>query len=538
MTIHIAIVDDMRNLAEERRNHIRRGDLWEEDVETRVFTSADELIDAVDRQGEFFEVVISDLFMPTKEEGGVKVKNWLARKKSTCARFGCVQLRWMSMNTDVDHRTVFEHCNAENKHWCDYLYFLNNNPNWDFWDRGFLPRVREALERVRQYRRATQGFVCESEAMSAVVALAQQYAQSDATVVITGETGTGKELIARMLHGFSSRSEEPFVPINCGTLGNTADSALFGHRKGSFTGADQARQGLFQSGHGGTVFLDETGELDLDVQKKLLRVLDDRVVVPVGADPGEGTTVDVRLVCATHCDLERMVAEGTFREDLWSRIKVALLRLPPLRERIADIRPLARSFVAYFASRSQSATVSLSNEVEEAFLSYEWPRNVRELRNTIEAAVACVGGSGQLRLDHLPPNWKERQFAGTTKEPARHVPEPTKEYAGRKSPTRQTPDNMTDLEHTIFDALVQASWNYSVAERQILEMRKGTLLKQVGRTQTLKKIWADEVRRVILKNHYNIAQSATDLGFKDRQGLHGYLKRHEEFSDLLSEFPH
>ena len=216
----------------------------------------------------------------------------------------------------------------------------------------------------------------------------ERIAKSEATVLVTGETGTGKELIARHIHAISER-RGPFVAVNCGAFSESLiDAELFGHETGAFTGASQARAGWFEAANGGTLFLDEIGDLPLALQVKLLRVLQERQVVRLGSR--RGIPLDVRLVAATNIDLARAVEAQHFRADLYYRLSVACVRLPPLRERPADILPLARHFISVYRTRLNLRDVTLSEEVQSAFLSYGWPGNIRELENAIHfALIVC-----------------------------------------------------------------------------------------------------------------------------------------------------
>jgi sigma-54 dependent transcriptional regulator len=216
----------------------------------------------------------------------------------------------------------------------------------------------------------------------------ERIARSDATVLVMGETGTGKELIARHIHHISGR-RGPFVPVNCGAFSESLiDAELFGHESGAFTGASQARSGWFEAANGGTLFLDEIGDLPMALQVKLLRVLQERQVVRLGSR--KAIPLDVRLVAATNIDLARAVEVQHFRADLYYRLSVASVRLPPLRERPADIVPLARHFVNVYRTRLSLDEVTLSEAAQSALLNYGWPGNIRELENVIHfALIVC-----------------------------------------------------------------------------------------------------------------------------------------------------
>jgi len=228
-----------------------------------------------------------------------------------------------------------------------------------------------------------------SPLMQRVIEQAKRVAKTNATVLITGESGTGKELVARMLHRESLRVRGPFVPVNCaGLTESIIESELFGHVKGAFTGAIRAKPGKFEVADGGTIFLDEIGEIPLNIQVKLLRVLQEREVERVGGE--EPVRIDVRLICATHRDLESMVREGRFREDLYYRIKVIVLRLPALRERPEEIQDLAEHFIAQSNERNRRSVKHLTPAALQRLESYAWPGNVRELENVIEQAVVLA----------------------------------------------------------------------------------------------------------------------------------------------------
>ncbi|MCR4414141.1 MAG: sigma-54 dependent transcriptional regulator [Thermoguttaceae bacterium] len=245
--------------------------------------------------------------------------------------------------------------------------------------------------------RLPPGFVCHSAAMRHVVETAAVVAQSNAPVLILGPSGSGKEMIAQLIHLWSPRAGGPLVAANCAGLPESLiESELFGHTKGAFTGAGQARQGVFRAAHGGTLFLDEIGEMPLPIQPKLLRALESGEITPVGSDTP--VTVDARLVAATNRDLAEAVAQGRFREDLYYRINVVELAVPPLCERIDDVLPLAQRFASEFAG----SPVRISPQAVECLLAYPWPGNVRELRNAIQRA--CLLCRGDVILpEHLPP---------------------------------------------------------------------------------------------------------------------------------------
>jgi two-component system response regulator HydG len=271
-------------------------------------------------------------------------------------------------------------------------------------ERGLKHRaLREEVKRLRKAVDETQRFdeiLGTSAAILKMCELVARVADTETTVLVTGESGTGKELVAKALHAKSGRKEGPFVAINCAAMPEPLlESELFGHTKGAFTGAVKARPGLFREADGGTILLDEIGELPAPIQAKLLRVLQEGEVRPVGED--QSVKVDVRIIAATHRDLMQMAVEGKFREDLFYRLKVVHLRIPPLRERPEDIPPLARHFLAEFSRRFGAGPFKLTPSLLEQLNAYSWPGNIRELENAIESLVALSQG-GEVDLTLLP----------------------------------------------------------------------------------------------------------------------------------------
>ena len=253
-------------------------------------------------------------------------------------------------------------------------------------DRSRLVRENFVLKRQLAERSGDEGIVGQSEAIQKVRAMVRRLAPLPSTVLLQGESGTGKEVVARALHELSPRASRPFVPVNCGAISpELIESELFGHAKGAFTGAADARNGLFYYAQGGTIFLDEIGELPQAIQTKLLRVVEDRRIRPVGSN--REVPVDVRIIAATNRDLGRAVAEGRFREDLFYRLDVVAMTLPPLRERPGDIAMLARHFVLQLAPHLGVEALPLTADVARALAEYPWPGNARELRNFIERSL-------------------------------------------------------------------------------------------------------------------------------------------------------
>ncbi|HEX2190886.1 MAG TPA: sigma-54 dependent transcriptional regulator [Longimicrobiaceae bacterium] len=285
--------------------------------------------------------------------------------------------------------------------------------------RAIARRAREVLALRSENRRLREelaggvpGLIGASQALREVARVVRRVAPTDATVLVTGESGTGKEVVARAFHEGSRRRGGPFVALNCSALpGELVESALFGHVRGAFTGADRDREGTFEAAHGGTLFLDEVGDLAAPAQAKLLRALEEREVTRVGSN--RPVPVDVRVVAATNRLLEEMAAAGSFREDLLYRLRVIHLHLPPLRERRDDVPALAAHFLAEMAARHGLPARQLGERARRALLAYDWPGNVRELRNALERATVLAEGE-VVEAEDLPP-----QVAGGSAGPLR-----------------------------------------------------------------------------------------------------------------------
>jgi DNA-binding NtrC family response regulator len=285
--------------------------------------------------------------------------------------------------------------------------------------------VQKALEQIsltnenrylkQQVRKAKdyQNIIGNSRKMQDVFKIADKVAHTDATVLILGESGTGKELIARYIHYNSQRKNRVFVPVNCGALTESLlESELFGHEKGSFTGAISSKRGLIEIASGGTFFFDEIGDVSPVVQGKLLRVLQEREFMRVG---GTSTiAADIRLLAATNKNLEKCLKEGTFREDLYYRLNVVSIRLPTLRERKDDIPPLAQFFLRRLSRKMGKSISEIPQDVLEVLMGYDWPGNVRELENVIERAVVLATDNTMIELSHLPDKLLEAHIDGGT----------------------------------------------------------------------------------------------------------------------------
>jgi two-component system, NtrC family, response regulator PilR len=266
-------------------------------------------------------------------------------------------------------------------------------------EKQVLINENRAFKRAQRERGSLRNIIGNSGKMNAIFQMIETVAEVQSTILITGESGTGKELVARAIHDLSSRGEKPFISINCGAFTETLlESELFGYVKGSFTGANSNRKGLFEAAHKGTIFLDEIGEMSPAMQVKLLRVLQEKKVRPVGAH--DELPVDARVIAATNRDLKKMSEDGSFREDLFYRVSVIPINLPPLRERTEDIADLTTHFVEKFCTQAGRA-LTISPKAMHLLENYAWHGNVRELEHTIERAVALERGD-EIQPERLP----------------------------------------------------------------------------------------------------------------------------------------
>ncbi|MEJ2658205.1 MAG: sigma-54 dependent transcriptional regulator [Desulfobacterales bacterium] len=282
-----------------------------------------------------------------------------------------------------------------------------------------VKRLGEALNKSHRF----DELIGESSPMGKLINRLERVADTETSILISGETGTGKELVAQALHRQSRRHQGPFVAVNCAALPHALlESELFGHKRGAFTDAQTERKGLFIQADGGTLFFDEIGDFPLDLQPKLLRSLEERRVRPIGGT--SEVAFDVRIIAATNRDIETAVEEGRFREDLYYRINVIQIDLPPLRERGTDILLLAQHFVEQFALRSEKPISGISNAASEKLLNYTWPGNVRELRNIIERAVVLTRYE-KISVDDLPEkirNYNASNFLVGSSNPSELIP--------------------------------------------------------------------------------------------------------------------
>ena len=269
-------------------------------------------------------------------------------------------------------------------------------------------RVENRYLKSRDEKRRGEGPIGKSPAFTEVLRQVQKVTDTRATVCIEGETGTGKELIASLIHYQSGRRDKLFVAQNCAAVpDNLLESELFGHKKGAFTSADSDKKGLFEVADGGTLFLDEIGEMSLNLQAKLLRVLQEGEIRPIGAT--QTRRVDVRIICATNRSLEKEVAEGRFRQDLYYRLKVFPIRLPPLRERREDIPALCEHFLRKYSAEMKKSVAGFTSEALSQLSAYNWPGNVRELENEVQRLVIQVDPEGFITPELLAPRMRQAE---------------------------------------------------------------------------------------------------------------------------------
>ncbi|WP_422106575.1 sigma 54-interacting transcriptional regulator [Winogradskyella sp.] len=329
---------------------------------------------------------------------------------------------------------------------------------------SFLTKQTQYLEKEIQELTNTYGIIAEDQSMRNVLNLIEQVATTNATVLINGETGTGKELVARAIHKTSHRSDQPLVRINCGAIpANLIESELFGHKKGAFTGATADRKGRFLLADNGTIFLDEIGEMPIDLQPKLLRVIQEGEFEPVGSS--ETLKVDVRIIAATHRDLLQHATEGKFREDLYYRLNVFPIVVPPLRLRGNDIFLIAEEMITQFSKKLNKPISALSDAEKQLLMSYSWPGNVRELQNLIERAI-IISQNGQVNWQHIIP--KETEDKSVPQQIAQEKIYTTSEWAKLEK-------------ENILKALKQTRWKISGKDgaAELLQIKPTTLASKI-----------------------------------------------------------
>jgi two-component system response regulator HydG len=444
----VLIVDDERAMVDAMADELKGHGL-----ETAVASSADEASAALGRED--FDVVVTDLNM--RGGSGVELCEYVVKNRSdvpviVVTAFGSLETAVATLRAgafdfltkpfDMQELVIAVERAAQHR-------LL----------REEVKRLRRAVEESNSFEELVGG----SAPIKEVYALIERVAETDATVLISGETGTGKELAARALHRRSRRQDHPMVTVNCAAVpANLLESELFGHVRGAFTDARTDSKGLFVQADQGTLFLDELGEMPLEMQAKLLRALEVRAVRPVGGR--EEVPFDVRLVAATHRDLVASIEAGTFREDLYYRIHVVEITMPPLRARGTDILLLAQTFLGQLARQQGKPVRRISPAVAERLLAYAWPGNIRELRNCIERAVA-LARFDEIVLDDLPAHVREYRSS--------HV------LLAANDPSELA--SLAEVERRYIERVMQAVNGNKRQAAQILGLDRATLYRKLER---------------------------------------------------------
>jgi len=438
----ILVVDDERSTRESVRMILK------DSYDVRVVSSGQEALDALG--GDAVDLVILDLLMPTVD--GLSVLTEI-KKRSRAAVVILTAIKKLKIAIEAMKLGA-----------ADYLV----KP----FDPEELQLIVQRIIKSRlkddelDYLRSEiaknfpiEKIVAESHAMKEILQQVRRLTAASSTVLIAGESGTGKELIARAVHRYSMRSHMPFITIHCAAIPEgILESELFGHEKGAFTGAIRSRRGMFELADGGTLFLDEISEMSLSLQAKILRSLQEKEFIKVGGE--KSMKVDVRLIAASNRDLREMIKEGRFREDLFFRLSVIPIHIPPLRERVQDIQPLAEYFLAQFCLELHCPPKELSPDALDLLKNYTWPGNVRELRNVLERSVAMHRETQRLLPGDLSLDWSEKTVSATT---------PLKEEDGLSQFEKAEQELNRRL---ILDALEKSAWNQTEAANKLKITRR------------------------------------------------------------------
>jgi two-component system response regulator HydG len=448
VTIELLLVDDDQSLCETLAIGLKR-----RGFHVTWHTSAAEALRAFD-EGDF-DVVVTDLQM--REMSGIELCERVAANRPDVPVVVLTAFGSLDAAVDAIRAGAYDFISKPVE--VDALAISVERAAKHRQLRAEVKRLR--LEVEQQPR--SEGLLGESPVMRRVQDLIARVAPSEASVLVSGESGTGKELVARAIHKQSRRSSGPFVAVNCAAVPEPLlESELFGHVKGAFTDARDARQGLFVEAKGGTLFLDEIGDMPIGLQPKLLRVLQERVVRPLGAKAE--VPVDVRIVTASNRDLESAIEEKLFREDLYYRINVIHIALPPLRARGVDVLPLALHFVRRFSDQSGKSVKGISKEVAEKLVAYAWPGNVRELQNSIERAVALARFE-EICVDDLPERIRDYRFS--------HV------VVAASDPTELVP--LEEVERRYIMRVLEAVAGNKTAAARVLGLERKTLYRKLER---------------------------------------------------------
>jgi len=356
----------------------------------------------------------------------------------------------------------------------EYSDDLRNRPTWALDAPLRRSQLMQLLRRAERFggQERRQRITGNSRPIRKVRLLIEQVADFDSNVLITGESGTGKELVARTIHDLSERADKPFVPINCGAIpAELLESELFGHEKGAFTGAISARTGRFELAEGGTLFLDEIGDMSLDMQVKLLRVLQERCFERVGSN--ETRRCNVRIVAATHRNLAEMAKEGKFREDLFYRLSVFPIEMPPLYKRVSDLPQLLDELLVQHQGET-AGQLRFGEAARRALANYAWPGNIRELSNLVER-LAILFPTGEIGLDDLPPKYREAATTDTEQEDAAALPA-TETLTGVSLKI-----HLQEVETGLIAKAMAESDGVVAAAARLLKMRRTTLVEKLAK---------------------------------------------------------
>lgn len=456
----ILIIDDDPHVAEVLARLITKG----MGHECRTCYNSSEALELVQNQP--FELVITDLVMP--RVGGLEIAKSALDSYPDTLVIVVTGHRSLEMGISALRIGVYDYILKPFK-----LDEVRHAVQRALERRGLMEENRNLKSQLALHEGKWE-IVGKSSAMEKVYSLIQRASPTSSTVLVTGESGTGKELVARAIHRLSHRSEQTFVSVNCGAIpDNLLESELFGHRKGAFTDADSDRTGRFVQANGGTIFLDEIGVMPMRLQVKLLRVIQEREVTPLGAD--RSLPIDVRIVAATNADLVRMIKKGDFREDLYYRLKVIGIRLPPLRERLDDVPRLINHFIRKHATQLGVEPKPFSKESMRAMQSFQWPGNVRQLENVVESCLSLSIGPQPIEPQELPRELVSAQ-------PAR----------GRVADLSEQPLDLAravaEFERDlVFEALERAKGVKSKAAK-LLGIKRTTLIEKLKRYEALAQI--------------------------------------------------
>jgi len=397
----ILIIDDEKNIGEVIKLLFEK-----ENYEVEIVQTGEEGIDKI--KNDFFDVIISDIKLP--DTSGMKI---LKMVKEIHPEIPIIMITaYASTSTAIEAMKLGAEDYIIKPFDIEELRIIVKKA----YEKKKLEIENKKLQRLIEERYSFENIIGKSKQMREIFLLIDKIAPIDSTVLITGESGTGKDLIAKAIHFRSLRKEGPFVAINCASIPeNLLESELFGYKRGAFTGAVTSKAGLFQEANKGTLFLDEIGELPQGLQAKLLRVIQDKKIRPLGGT--QERTIDVRIIAATNHDLEKMVEKGNFREDLFYRLNVINIDIPPLRKRKEDIPILINHFIEKMNKKLGKNIKGASSELLEVFFIYDWPGNVRELENIVERLMILEEGE-KLSKKHLPEKYKSTKIVRDTPPPS------------------------------------------------------------------------------------------------------------------------